>query len=105
MMRLPIWVGARLLGGNFFYRLMKRIVNRYDFSESKYVGCFVWDSDMVFFPKIYFEGTTALQFEGITVDVPKEYDKALRISYGDYMKLPPEEDQHPTHGYQIFRKL
>ena len=104
MIRLPIWGGARLLGGNFFYRLMKRIVTRYDFSESKYVGCFVWDSGMVFFPKIYFEGTIALQFEGIEVDVPKEYDKVLRISYGDYMKLPPEEEQHPTHGYQIFWK-
>lgn len=104
IVRLPIWMGTRLLGGRFFYRLMKRIIMRYDFSESKYVGCFVWDADMVCFPKKYFEGTTSLQFEGIAVDVPKEYDKVLRISYGDYMKLPPEENQHPTHGYQIFRK-
>lgn len=104
ILRLPIWIGTHLLGGRFFYYLMKKIINRYSFSTSKYVGCFVWDADMVYFPKKYFEGTTSMQFEGLAVDVPKEYDKVLRISYGDYMKLPPEEEQHPTHGYQIFRK-
>lgn len=104
IVRLPIWMGTHFLGGRFFYHLMKKIITRYNLSDSKYVGCFVWDAEMVYFPKIYFEQTTSLQFEGITVDVPKEYDKVLRISYGDYMKLPPEEERHPTHDYQIFRK-
>lgn len=60
---------------------------------------------MVFYPKTYFERTISLQFEEISVDAPKEYDKVLRIVYGDYMELPPQEEQHPTHGYQIFRKV
>ena len=103
--RLPIWMVARLLGGRFFYRLMEKIITQYDFTESKYVGCFVWDGGMVFYPKTYFERTISLQFEEIAVDAPKEYDKVLRIVYGDYMELPPQEEQHPTHGYQIFRKV
>lgn len=30
--------------------------------------------------------------------VPACYDEILRITYGDYMQLPPEEKRHPYHG-------
>lgn len=32
-----------------------------------------------------------LKFEGIDFPVPHNYDHMLRLMYGDYMKLPPEE--------------
>ena len=37
-------------------------------------------------------------FEGLTVMIPKGYDKVLKVVYGDYMALPPEEKRKPTHG-------
>jgi len=104
LIRFPIWAVMHRTDKRFIYRIMKSILSMFIFSESKYVGCFVWDEDMVFFPKKYFEENATLLFEGIPVNVPKEYDKVLRISYDDYMKLPPEDEQHPTHAYQIFRK-
>ena len=33
------------------------------------------------------------QFEDIEVNIPKDYDKILKRTYGDYMALPPEESR------------
>ena len=32
-------------------------------------------------------------FEDVTFYVPKEYDKVLRTTYGEYMQMPPESAQ------------
>ena len=37
------------------------------------------------------------EFEGKMYPVPRQYDKILKECYGDYMKLPPEDKQQPTH--------
>ena len=39
-----------------------------------------------------------LEFEGMKVSAPKEYGKWLTHVYGDYMKLPPEEQRVPRHS-------
>lgn len=36
---------------------------------------------------------TVLSFEDELFNAPAEYDRLLRIMYGDYMKLPPKEQQ------------
>lgn len=33
-------------------------------------------------------------FSGITVMIPNNYDKVLRVQYGDYMRLPPENQRY-----------
>ncbi len=38
------------------------------------------------------------EFEGYEFPVPKEYDYVLTKNYGDYMSLPPVEEQQPHHG-------
>lgn len=37
------------------------------------------------------------RFEDKEFLIPKEYDEVLRVAYGDYMQLPPEEDRVPHH--------
>lgn len=44
----------------------------------------------------YSEGVI-LEFEGIAVYAPKEYQKWLTRVYGDYMQLPPEEKRVTHH--------
>ena len=50
-----------------------------------------------FVPKRYFGKGKELDFEGINIRVPSEYDAYLTRIYGDYMKLPPESDRKAGH--------
>ena len=34
-----------------------------------------------------------MNFEGIDVNVPENYHEILKQIYGDYMKLPPEDER------------
>ena len=38
------------------------------------------------------------------VKTPLNYNKYLRELFGDYMKLPPEEERIPEHAYQAYWK-
>lgn len=55
------------------------------------------------YPKSWFEGSIDLPFEEMKVRCPVEYDRVLREIFGDYMKLPPVEEQvgHDTVVYLL----
>lgn len=74
----------------------------YDYDSSKNVFCYptvygVREKNS----KGYYEDRIIMNFEGISCRVPREYDKKLRGIYGDYTKLPPE-DQRNGHEYLAF---
>jgi phosphorylcholine metabolism protein LicD len=45
------------------------------------------------YPRSYFEKTILAEFEGSSYPIPEQFDELLHVLYGDYMKLPPEEDR------------
>lgn len=45
-----------------------------------------------------FDETCYLEFEGKLYPAPKGYDRVLRTTYGDYMKIPPIEHQITKHS-------
>ena len=49
------------------------------------------------FPREWFENVSYAEFEGHMLPVPQNVDGYLKISYGDYMQLPPAEDQVARH--------
>ena len=49
------------------------------------------------YPKNMFEKAIYVPFEGCDMPVPQDYDLMLKILYGDYMKLPPVEEQVHKH--------
>ena len=64
----------------------------------RFLGCvnrmYEWRCDSLAFDK-----TLWVQFENIQVPIPEGYDSYLKANYGDYMKLPPvEEQQIPFHS-------
>lgn len=43
-----------------------------------------------------------VDFEGKKYPAIKDFDYFLKLRYGDYMKLPPEEERHPYHGAHYY---
>ena len=82
-------------------KLIKRLdsLNKHN-KKSHYMGV-AWDAalpvDKLFEP-------VDLQFEYFKVMAPKDYDYLLKVKFGNYMKLPPEEEQIPKHHYDCFVK-
>lgn len=54
------------------------------------------------YPASLFDDYVDLQFEDITVRAMAGYDTYLRTAYGDYMQLPPIEQQQPSHDYTAY---
>ena len=44
-------------------------------------------------PKSWYEPSTKVVYNGKEYDAPRKWDNILKKLYGDYMKLPPTEDQ------------
>ena len=45
--------------------------------------------------------TVEMEFEGEEFTAPACYDELLRRTYGDYMQLPPKEQQVTHHDFDI----
>lgn len=58
--------------------------------------CSAWYKKEII-PKEWFGDGVFLEFEGLSVRVPTEYDKWLTKVYGDYMQLPPVEKRVAHH--------
>lgn len=54
------------------------------------------------YPKSIFENAVMLEFENTRIPVPKGYDEYLKTAFGDYMKLPDEEERIPKHDVVKF---
>lgn len=73
------------------------------FSESEFVAVQSTDANclkQVMKCHVYSE-TAMCKFENLDVIIPGGYDEMLRTIYGDYMKLPPVEQQVSHHNYVI----
>ena len=68
--------------------------------ESALIRDTVWGTKSI--PSYLFDDLVDYQFENITVKGFKDYDTYLTCIYGDYMKLPPE-DQRVNHGIKAWR--
>lgn len=51
-----------------------------------------------------FQHAVYVPFENYSFPIPEHADEYLRIRYGDYMKLPPEEERIPHHNFTAFWK-
>lgn len=49
-----------------------------------------------------FEEVIDVKFENLVLKSPARYDEFLRVRYGDYMQLPPEDQRHPYHGRHYY---
>lgn len=80
-------------------------IEKYTSSDDKYMGLISWNTTAFRrYRKSDFSKSILVDFENKKLPAPVGYDRILRQTYGDYMKLPPESERHPQHGYKIFKK-
>lgn len=79
----------------------------YDFDKAEFVGITGGMEDAIEknrYKKAWFDKTTEVDFEGYRFKAPSDYDAVLRRLYGDYMKLPPENERITHHSNKIYLK-
>lgn len=60
--------------------------------------------EKMIYDKDLFSSTCDIQFEDRTYQAISEWDYFLRLRYGNYMELPPEDQRHPYHGGHYYYK-
>lgn len=78
---------------------LEKISRKYDFQHSDYVKSYM---GMVIYNKEDFEKLILADFETEKFYIPKNYDRILKMAYGDYMKYPPKEQQIPHHVMDVY---
>ncbi len=78
----------------------------YNYEESKFVGCTasLFNSRKNRHPKELYAESVLLDFEAKKFKAPVGYHEILTAMYGDYMQLPPEENQVTHHSNTTFFK-
>ena len=89
-------------GKNVRYKIWKfaeKRMSRYSFETSENVAelCAGFYFMKKVYPRDIYDGVTEVEFEGRNYLAMKNYDKYLKIPFGNYMELPPEEKRVAHH--------
>lgn len=85
-----------LVPRDFYINLWKKLTSKYKFDDSQYTG-YVWSRMLrkmnLIFKKTWFDDYVLLPFETTSIRCPRNWNTYLSCQFGDYMKLPPIEEQ------------
>ena len=91
---------------DYFLRKWEEELRKHPVKGSKLV-LFAWNAKVRYrtFPAEVFEKSLELEFEGENIKFPADTDTYLKVEYGDYMKLPPEEKRVGHHYGRVDLKM
>ena len=94
---------TRIIPKHYFDNKLQKVLKRYEKEDTEYVNHLTngtsGDRPKRFLMKRKdFNDMIEVEFEGHMFPAPKAYDEILTRSYGDYMKLPPKDEQKSHHG-------
>ncbi len=96
--KFPVYCFANLFGNSFWQKKHKKFIdklNHYN-GQKRFI---LYDT---IFEYDYFGTGVEAEFENESFIIPTDYDKLLRIWYGDYMCLPKLEEQTSSHDFKCF---
>lgn len=95
-----------LLPVSFFSKAAYKVLTKYRGKKTGFMGegNYYWRSPKRSFPSDIFDSYVDVRFEQLNVRVISDYDMFLRNTYGNYMKLPPADQQRSVHQYRAFWK-
>lgn len=95
---------SKIRGSKYFLDKMENFKNLYNIKDSKFIAEMTWDAGLTLYKKSWFDKYCYMDFENLKVKVPIGYDEFLKCHYGDYMKLPPINEQVPHHEYKVYKR-
>ena len=80
------------------------LCKEYGYETASYYSNLSWPGWKMreFCPKHVLDEFILVPFEDSEFYVMKGYDEALRLKYGDYMRLPPEKKRRPSHSFNFY---
>lgn len=101
--RLILFYFLRFLPANFFAKKINKFAMRNDFPSSNYIACSVFGyGKKEEMPKSVFDSFIDVDFEGRKFKALAGYKTYLTNLYGDYMQLPPKDEQVAKHDFKAF---
>jgi lipopolysaccharide cholinephosphotransferase len=96
--RLARLVFPRCRSKEDFFWKVEAFGKRIPYSSSKFAG-FVYSAikGEMRQPRSLFDKSVSMKFEDIHIPIPQDYDQYLRLTFGDWRTLPPEEKRKPGH--------
>lgn len=85
---------------------VKEVNDNYSNDNSKFIGCTssLYNSIKNRHKKEWYSARVLVDFEGHKFYAPVGYDSILKQMYGDYMQLPPKEQQITHHKNKVYIK-
>ena len=81
-----------------------KLLLKYNYDDCKFVADMNFGNASRRIHKSVFSSVEKHQFEDCLLNIPVGYDSYLRSIYGDYMKLPPIEQQKSNHYFNAHWK-
>ncbi|MBP3255301.1 MAG: LicD family protein [Clostridia bacterium] len=105
-LKIPYYFIIKKSNLNKLLEKCDKIAQKYKFEEYSRVECVCWADHFFTYEKKWIIGDEEkfLEFNGELFRVPSDYDKVLTRLYGNYMKLPPKEEQIAHHFYKAYKK-
>lgn len=89
----------KALPATWYAKNTEKAMKSYNDTETKFIGSYgsVYPYNKETHLKKDFDERILTDFEDTKFWIPAGYDRILKNLYGDYMKLPPEEDRKSVH--------
>ena len=108
LIKRPVYWFSKFIGKEKFQDNIEKYMekNHKDYDACEWVGDLIWLSGGIreVMKREWLDEYEIVPFEKYEFRIPKEYDLVLKQTYGDYMKLPPENERIGHHYYKAYRQ-